>query len=78
MSKVKEALLAREEDKEFEQLTIFDFIDEEGDEEELDDWEAFKREEELSEQNDEDDDDDEYELTQEDLDHIEYLCEKED
>lgn len=76
MSRIKEALLAREEDKEFEQLTIFDFIDENEEEEELDDWEAWKKEEELSEQHDEDDDD--YELTQEDLDRIEYLCEKED
>lgn len=76
MSRIKEALLAREEDKEFEQLTIFDFIDEE-DEQPEDDWEAWKKEEELSEQNDEDNDD-EYELTQEDLDRIEYLCEKED
>lgn len=76
MSRIKEALLAREEDKEFEQLTIFDFIDEE-DEQPEDDWEAWKKEEELSEQNEEDNDD-EYELTQEDLDRIEYLCEKED
>ena len=75
MGKVKEALLAREEDKEFEQLTIFDFINDEEDEEELDDWEAWKKEEELSEQNG---DDDECGLTQEDLDRIEYLCEKED
>ena len=56
MGRVKEMLLAQEEEK-FEQLTIFDFIDENEEEEELDDWEAFKREEELSEQHDEDDDD---------------------
>ena len=75
MGRVKEMLLAQEDEK-YEQLTIFDFIDEEEEKEELDDWEAWKKEEELSEQNDEDDDD--YELTQEDLDRIEYLCEKED
>lgn len=75
MGKVKEMLLAQEEEK-YEQLSIFDFIDEEEDEPE-DDWEAYKKEEQLSEQNDEDDDDD-YELTQEDWDRIEYLCSKED
>ena len=74
MGKVKEMLLAQEE--KYEQLSIFDFIDEEEDEPE-DDWEAYKKEEQLSEQNDEDDDDD-YELTQEDWDRIEYLCSKED
>ena len=75
MGRIKEMLLAQEEEK-YEQLSIFDFIDEE--EEELeDDWEAYKKEEQLSEQNDEDDDDD-YELTQEDWDRIEYLCSKED
>ena len=43
-----------------------------------DDWEAFKKEEQLSEQNDDEDDDDDYELTQEDWDRIDYLCSKED
>ena len=76
MGKVKEMLLAQEEEK-YEQLSIFDFIDEEEEEPE-DDWEAFKKEEQLSEQNDDEDDDDDYELTQEDWDRIDYLCSKED
>ena len=76
MGKVKEMLLAQEEGK-YEQLSIFDFIDEEEEEPE-DDWEAFKKEEQLSEQNDDEDDDDDYELTQEDWDRIDYLCSKED
>ena len=76
MGKVKQMLLAQEEEK-YEQLSIFDFIDEEEEEPE-DDWEAFKKEEQLSEQNDDEDDDDDYELTQEDWDRIDYLCSKED
>ena len=76
MGKVKEMLLAQEEEK-YEQLSIFDFIDEEEEEPE-DDWEDYKKEEQLSEQNDDEDDDDDYELTQEDWDRIEYLCSKED